>query len=71
MLLAKQAKLEATLTAAQKELEVANRKLADPATYANCPREEIDRLSAIHASLQQKVMELEEGWLELEMALEE
>lgn len=70
-LLAKQAKLEAALTAAQKELAVASQKLADPATYTNCPREEIERLSAIHATLQQKVAELEEGWLELEMALEE
>ena len=70
-LLAKQAKLETALTAAQKELEVISRKLADPVTYANCPREEIDRLGAIHAALQQKVAELEEGWLELELALEE
>lgn len=71
MLLAKQTKLETALTAAQKELEAASRKLADPATYANCPREEVDRLSAIHAALEKKVAELEEGWLELELALEE
>ena len=70
-LLSKQSKLEAALTVAQKELAEANRRLADPATYVNCPREEIDRLSAIHATLEKKVAELEENWLELEMAMEE
>ncbi|MBX9637601.1 MAG: ATP-binding cassette domain-containing protein, partial [Nitrosomonas sp.] len=70
-LLSKQAKLEATLAAAQRELAEANRRLADPVTYTNCPREEIDRLSALHAALEEKVAELEENWLELEMAMEE
>lgn len=70
-LLSKQSKLEAALTIAQKELAEANRRLADPATYTNCPREEIDRLSTMHATLEKKVAELEENWLELEMALEE
>lgn len=70
-LLSKQAKLEATLAAAQKELTEANRRLADPVTYTNCPREEIDRLSTLHAALEEKVAELEENWLELEMAMEE
>jgi len=70
-LLSKQSKLEAALTIAQKELAEAIRRLADPATYTNCPREEIDRLSTMHATLEKKVAELEENWLELEMALEE
>ncbi|MER0169627.1 MAG: ABC transporter ATP-binding protein [Nitrosomonas sp.] len=70
-LLSKQAKLETTLAAAQRELAEANRRLADPATYTNCPREEIDRLSTLHAALEEKVAELEENWLELEMAMEE
>ena len=70
-LLSKQSKLEAALTIAQKELAEISRRLADPATYTNCPREEIDRLSTMHATLEKKVAELEENWLELEMALEE
>jgi len=70
-LLSKQSKLEAALAIAQKELNEASRQLADPATYANRSRDDIDRLSAIHATLQEKVAELEESWLELEMAIEE
>ncbi len=71
VLLSKQAKLEAALTIAQRELTEANRRLADPATYAKCSRDEIDQLSTIHATLEKKVADLEEDWLELEMALEE
>ncbi|QOJ22496.1 MAG: ATP-binding cassette domain-containing protein [Gammaproteobacteria bacterium] len=70
-LLSKQAKLEVALSIAQKELAEANRRLADPATYANCSREEIDQLSTTHAALEKKVAELEENWLELEMTMEE
>lgn len=70
-LLSKQSKLEVALAIAQKELAETNRRLADPATYTNCSREEIDRLSTVHATLEKKVAELEEDWLELEMALEE
>jgi ATP-binding cassette subfamily F protein 3 len=70
-LLSKQAKLEAALTIAQKELTEANRRLADPITYTNYSREEIDQLSTTHAILEKKVMELEENWLELEMVMEE
>lgn len=70
-LLSKQSKLEVALTIAQKELAEANRQLADPATYANCSRNEIDQLSETLVKLEKKVMELEESWLELEMALEE
>ncbi len=70
-LLSKQSKLEAALTIAQTELTEANRRLADPVTYANCSRDEIDRLSTVHAALEKKVAELEESWLELELAMEE
>ena len=71
VLLSKQSKLEVALTVAQKELDEVSRQLADPAIYANRSRDEIDRLSAIHTTLENKVTELEESWLELEMALEE
>ena len=67
----KQAKLNIALAAAQTELTIVINKLADPATYDNLPRSEVDKLNALHASLAQKVAELEESWLELEMALEE
>ena len=56
---------------AQRELDEASCQLVDPTTYANCSRDEIDQLSAIHAALEKKVAELEENWLELEMAIEE
>jgi ATP-binding cassette subfamily F protein 3 len=70
-LLSKQAKLEAELNAAQSELADINQKLADPATYAECSGDEISRLNARRESLDSRVAELEESWLELEMALEE
>ena len=70
-LLGKQSKLEAALTIAQRELDEAGRQLADPVTYTNRSRDEVDQLSAIHATLEKKVAELEESWLELEIALEE
>jgi ATP-binding cassette subfamily F protein 3 len=67
----KQAKLNIALAAAQTELTIVNNKLADPATYDNLPRSEVDKLNVLHATLEQKVAELEESWLELEMAIEE
>ena len=67
----KQAKLNTALAAAQTELTIVNNKLADPATYDNIARSEVDKLNLLHASLEQKVAELEESWLELEMAIEE
>jgi ATP-binding cassette subfamily F protein 3 len=67
----KQNKLETALTAAQAELAAVNQQLADPATYANPDRAKVSQLNAEHARLQAKVVELEEGWLELEMAKEE
>jgi ATP-binding cassette, subfamily F, member 3 len=70
-LLSKQSKLEAALNAAQKELAEANRQLADPATYTQRSRNEIDQLNATYHALKAKIDELEEGWLELEMTLEE
>ncbi|MEK7844214.1 MAG: ATP-binding cassette domain-containing protein, partial [Pseudomonadota bacterium] len=42
VLLSKQSKLEAALTAEQRELDEASRQLADPATYVNRSRDEID-----------------------------
>lgn len=71
VLLSKQSKLEAALIVAQKELDEARRQLADPAIYTNRSRDEVDQLSAVHATLENKLAELEESWLELEMALEE
>ena len=70
-LLSKQAKLESALAAAGAELAAINRQLADPATYARLARDEISKLNTLHASLEKKVVELEEGWLELETAMEE
>ncbi len=67
----KQNKLETELNKAQTELAAVNQQLADPDTYANPDRAKITQLNAEHARLQAKVAELEEGWLELEMAKEE
>ncbi len=67
----KLSKLNAALAAAQTELTIITNKLADPATYDNLPRAEVDKLNVQHAGLEQKVAELEESWLELEMAMEE
>ncbi len=70
-LLSKQSKLEADLTITQKELDETRHRLADPATYMNCTRDRIDQLNATHAALETKIAQLENDWLELEMALEE
>lgn len=67
----KQGKLETALATAQAELAAVNRQLADPATYASPDRDRIAELNALHARLEAKVAELEEGWLELEMAMGE
>ncbi len=71
ILLSKQSKLEAALTVAQRELDEASRQLADPGTYLNRSRDEIEQLSAIRATLEAKVADLEENWLELEMEMED
>ena len=65
----KQGKLETALAAAQAELAAVNRQLTDPATYASPDRDRITELNAAHARLEAKVAELEESWLELEVAL--
>ncbi|GAO37197.1 ABC transporter [Sulfuricella sp. T08] len=70
-LLSKQAKLETELATVQAELSEISRQLADPATYAKCSGDEISSLNTRHESLEAKAAELEESWLELEMALEE
>ena len=67
----KQNKLETVLATAQAELAVVEQKLADPATYASPDRDKISEMNAAHARLEAKVAELEESWLELEMAMED
>jgi ATP-binding cassette subfamily F protein 3 len=67
----KQNKLGTVLATAQAELAVVDQKLADPATYASPDRDKISEMNAAHARLEAKVAELEESWLELEMAMED
>jgi ATP-binding cassette subfamily F protein 3 len=67
----KRSKLELELGKAQTELTEINAQLGDPATYANCSNDFIASLNARREIVQARVDELEEGWLELEMALEE
>ncbi|MDX8386106.1 MAG: ATP-binding cassette domain-containing protein [Gallionella sp.] len=66
----KQAKLETALASAQAELAAVNQQLADSATYTSPDRNKVSELNTAHANLEAKVAELEESWLELEMALE-
>jgi len=66
----KQSKLETALASAQAELAEVNRQLADPATYDSPDRNKISELDTAHANLEAKVAELEESWLELEMAMD-
>ncbi len=67
----KRNKLEAELNKAQAELTEINGKLGDPATYAECSADFIAKLNARREIAQASVEAMEEGWLELEMALEE
>jgi len=67
---AKCKKLEIELNKAQTELGEINGKLGDPATYTECSSDFIASLNARHALVQARVDALEEGWLELEIALE-
>jgi ATP-binding cassette subfamily F protein 3 len=67
----KLAKLEAELAQAQAALGTVNQRLADPALYSAPDNGEIARLNQERGVLAARVTELEEGWLELEMALEE
>jgi ATP-binding cassette subfamily F protein 3 len=66
----KQIKLEVVLVSAQAELAEVNRKLADSATYVDPDRNKISALNKAHENLEAKVAELEERWLELEVAME-
>ena len=67
----KRNKLETELNKAQSELSEINGQLGDPATYCNCSNDFIASLNARREIMQIRVDELEENWLELEMALEE
>jgi ATP-binding cassette subfamily F protein 3 len=67
----KRNKLEVELNKVQTELAEINRQLGDPATYSSCSNDFIASLNARREIVQVKVDELEEVWLELEMALEE
>ena len=71
VLLSKQTKLETELNKAQSELSEINRQLGDPATYTECSSDFIADLNVRRESLESRVAELEESWLELEMSLEE
>jgi ATP-binding cassette subfamily F protein 3 len=65
----KQSRLEIALAGAQAELAALNRQLADPATYDSPDRARIAELNSAHAKLEAQVAELEESWLELEIAI--
>jgi len=67
----KRNKLEVELNKVQTELAEINRQLGDPATYSSCSNDFIASLNVRREIVQVKVDELEEVWLELEMALEE
>jgi len=67
----KRSKLEVELNRVQAELTEINAKLGDPATYSDCSSDFLAKLNARRELVQAKVDELEESWLELEMALEE
>jgi ATP-binding cassette subfamily F protein 3 len=66
----KLAKLETELGKAQTELSEINSQLGDPASYADGNSELIAKLNARRVILENKVAELEETWLEMEMSLE-
>jgi len=70
-LLSKQAKLEAELHQAQVDLAEINRQLADPSLYQDPDQALVESLNQRREALDGRVAQLEEGWLELEMALEE
>jgi ATP-binding cassette subfamily F protein 3 len=71
VLQSKRNKLEAELGKSQAELTEINAQLGDPATYSDCTSDFIAKLNARREIVQARVDELEEGWLELEMALED
>ena len=47
-----------------------NRQLGDPATYTDCSSDFIAHLNVRRESLDARIAELEESWLEMEMSLE-
>jgi ATP-binding cassette subfamily F protein 3 len=63
-------KLETELNKAQTELGEITAKLGDPTTYSECSADFIAQLNARRETLETKVAELEESWLEMEMSLE-
>jgi ATP-binding cassette subfamily F protein 3 len=63
-------KLETELNKAQTELGDITTKLGDPTTYSECSADFIAQLNARRETLETKVAELEESWLEMEMSLE-
>jgi ATP-binding cassette subfamily F protein 3 len=67
----KKTKLEAELGKAQSALADIDLQLGDPVTYTAKSTLELNAMNAQREILQSKVATLEEGWLELEMALEE
>ena len=69
-LLSKKTKLETELGKAQTELGEINRQLGDPATYTDCSSDFIAHLNVRRESLDARIAELEESWLEMEMSLE-
>ncbi|MDP1898403.1 MAG: ATP-binding cassette domain-containing protein, partial [Sulfurimicrobium sp.] len=70
-LLSKQAKLDAELHQAQADLAGVNGQLADPGLYQNPDPSFAQDLNQRREELEARVAQLEESWLELEMALEE
>ncbi len=70
-LLSKQEKLEKELAQAQDRLAALNQQLADPAFYADPTHPRIGEANAERETLEAKIAELEEGWLELAEALEQ
>jgi ATP-binding cassette subfamily F protein 3 len=70
-LLSKQAKLDAELHQAQADLAGVNARLADPGLYQNPDPALVQDLNQRREALEAQVAQLEESWLELEMALEE
>lgn len=70
-LLSKQGKLEAELHQAQAELAGVSEQLADPGLYQDPDPQLIESLNQRREALEARVAQLEESWLELEMALEE
>ncbi len=70
-LLSKQGKLEAELHQAQAGLAGVSEQLADPGLYQDPDPQLIESLNQRREALEARVAQLEENWLELEMALED